>query len=191
MNGMYIHIHIHCATPRDRETRSRASACSARVIERAPRGGHHHGMITITITITITDPAKHDDRPSPGRRLLPTTAGLRTPTAATSTTYDGRPGRLSSTQPHSDPLSFHRRHSHEHQLPPYPQHEACPARRPPGTAVERGEMLLGRERPRAVSGAPAGVAPCRCRLVRHSTSGYWRSAPPASAGEPGAAVAGQ
>ena len=33
---MYIHIHIHCATPRDRETRSRASACSARVIERAP-----------------------------------------------------------------------------------------------------------------------------------------------------------
>ena len=145
---------------------------------RERRGGHHHGMITITITITITDPAKHDGRPSPGRRLLPTTADLRTPTAATSTTYDGRPGRLSSTQPHSDPLSFHRRHSHEHQLPPYPQHEACPARRPPGTAVERGEMLLGRERPRAVSAAPAGVAPCRCPLVRHSTRAYserWRA----------------
>jgi hypothetical protein len=49
-------------------------------------------------------------------------------------------------------------------------------------------MLLGRERPRAVSMAPAGVAPCRCLLVRHSTSGYWRSAPPASAGDPGASV---
>jgi hypothetical protein len=51
-----------------------------------------------------------------------------------------------------------------------------------------GEMLLGRERPPAVSMAPAGVAPCRCLLVRHSTSGYWRSAPPASAGETRASV---
>ena len=123
--------------------------------------------------------------------LLPTTAGLRTPAAAaaaaTSTTYDGRPGAC--RQPNLTltallPLQAFPRAP----APPNPQHEACSARRPPGTAVERGEMLLGRERPRAVSVAPAGVAPCRCPLVRHSTRAYWRSASPASAGEPGASV---
>ena len=101
---------------------------------------------------------------------------LRTPAAATSTTFDGRPGRMSSTQPHSD------------RSPPFagiPSSTSSPsftARSLPSTQAAmdrgggRGEMLLGRERPRAVSAAPAGVAPCRCLLVRHSTRGYWRSA---------------
>ena len=68
------------------------------------------------------------------------------------------------------------------------EQQACIARWPLETAVERSKLLLRWERPRAVSMALAGGAPCQCLLLRHSTSGYWRSAPLAIARGPGASV---